>query len=99
MYGFLLRFTSNLWHILADLRHKSRLHMSVIDFDLSKSLNVKCYGAVGLPISDILLSNWCLLITHGLSRLLLMVNSNIWPNSAFMRYIILRNLSDLEFDI
>ena len=30
---------------------------------------------------------------------LLMVNGNIWPNTASLQDIRLRNLSDLEFDI
>ncbi len=54
-----------------------------LDFDLSRSLKVKCDGVIGLPIYGFLL----------------MVNSNIWPNTAFLRDISLQNMSDLEFDL
>ena len=58
---------------------------NVGDFDLglSRSLKVKCESAIGLLIC----------------RFLLMVNSNIGPNSAALRDIRLRNLSDLDFDL
>ncbi len=55
-----------------------------LDFDLSRSLKVKCDGAIGLPIYGFLS----------------MFNSNIWPNMAPLRnYIRLQNLGDLEFDL
>ena len=56
--------------------HQSRLrdiclqNLGDLEFDRSRSLNIRCDGAIGLP-------------TYGF---LLMVNSNIWPNSAPLRY-------------
>ncbi len=57
--------------------------MSDLDFDLSRSLKVKCEGAIGLPIYGFLL----------------MFNSNIGPNRAPLRDISLQNLGDLDFDL
>ncbi len=57
--------------------------MSDIEFDLSRSLKVKCDSIMLLP----------------LYAFLLMFNSNIWPNSAPFQDIRLRNLSDFEFDL
>ncbi len=51
--------------------------------DLERSLRVKCDSVIGLPIY----------------AFLLMFNSNIWPKSAPLQDIRLRNLSDLEFDL
>ncbi len=56
--------------------------MSDLEIDLSRSLNVKCDDAIGLPIYIFLL----------------MFNSNIWPNSAPLQDINLQNGSDLEYD-
>ncbi len=57
--------------------------MSGLEFDLTRSLKVKCDYVIGLS----------------LYAFLLMFNSNIWPNSALLQDIRLRNLSDLEFDL
>ncbi len=65
------------------LRHICFHNLGDLEFDLSRSLKIKCDGAIGLP-------------TYGF---LLMVNSNIWPNSAPLRGVRLRNLSDLDFDL
>ena len=65
------------------------MHVSISDnfqhlnFHLSGSLKVKCDGGTGLPIY----------------AFLLMFNRNIWPNPAPLRDIMLRNLSDLHFDL
>ncbi len=61
-YGFLMMVNINLWPNSAPLRDK--MLQNPDDFDLSRSLKVKCDGAIGLPI-------------HGF---LLMFNSNIGPN-------------------
>ena len=53
------------------------------DLDLSRSFKVKCEGVIGLLIYGFLL----------------MFNSNIWPNTAHLRDIKLRNFGDLEFDL
>ncbi len=53
-----------------------------LNFDLSRSLNVKCDGGIGLTICGFLL----------------MFKSIIWPNSAAIRDIRLQDLSDLDFD-
>ncbi len=53
-------------------------HFNTSCFDLPRSLQVKCDAAIGLHIYD----------------LLLMINSNIWDNSAPLQDIALRNLSD-----
>ena len=58
-------------------------NLSDLDFDLSKSLKLKCDSIIGI-------SSYALL---------LMFNSNIWSNSAPLRDIGLRNLSDLEFHL
>ncbi len=57
-----------------------------LDFDLSRSIKVKCDGTIGVPI-------------HGF---LLMFNSNIGPNWAPLRdisLVSLQNPSDLDFDL
>ncbi len=56
--------------------------MSDPDFDLSRSLKVKCDSVIRLPIY----------------AFILMFNSNIWPNSSPFQDKSLRNLSDLVFD-
>ncbi len=63
--------------------HVSTLdHFLHLNFDLSRSFEVKCDG-IGLSIY----------------AFLLMSNSNIWPHSAPLHVIRLRNLSDLDFDL
>ncbi len=85
VYGFLLRFTSNVCPILGLLRHISLQSLSDLDFDLTRSLKVKWDGAVGLPIC---------------AYFLLVFNSTTWPNSAPLRDIRLQKLRDLDlFDI
>ncbi len=51
--------------------------MSDLEFDLSRSLKVKCDDVIGLS----------------LYAFLLMFNSNIWPNSAPLQDIRLQNLT------
>ena len=58
-------------------------YLSDLEFDLSMSLKVKCDDVIGLPTYTFLL----------------MFNSNMWPNSAPLQDIRLRNLSDLVFDL
>ena len=58
-------------------------NLSDLDFDLSRSLKVKCESAIGLLIYGFLL----------------VFNSNIGPNSAPLQDIRLRNFGDLEFDL
>ncbi len=57
--------------------------MSDLEFDLSRSLKVKCDSVIGLPIY----------------AFLFMSNSSIWPNSAPLQDIKRQNLSDLDFDL
>ena len=54
-----------------------------LNFDLIMSLKVECDGGIGLTIYD----------------LLLIFNSNIWPNSAPLRDISFQNLTDLDSDL
>ncbi len=68
---------------LAPLQDIRLQKLSDLEFDLSRSLKVKCDSVIGLPIY----------------AFLLMFNSNIWPNSAPLQDIKLQNLSDLEFDL
>ncbi len=70
---------SNIW-LFYDIRLR---HLSDLEFDLSRSLKVKCDSVIGLPIY----------------AFLLMFNSNILPNSAPLQDVRLQNLSDLEFDL
>ncbi len=72
--------TWGLTSILYEIKHRN---LGDLDFDLSRSLKVKCEGAIGLPIYGFLL----------------MFHSNIGPNSAVFREIRLRNLGDLDFDL
>ena len=58
-------------------------NLSDLDFDLSRSLKVKCDGVIGLPIYGFLL----------------MFNSNIWPNSAPLLDISFQNLVDLDINL
>ncbi len=59
-------FNSNIGPKQAPLRDIRLRNPSDLDFDLSRSLKVKCDSAIGIPMYD----------------LLLMFNSNIGPNSA-----------------
>ena len=74
------RFISNIWPNLVPLRDIRLQNHSDLDVDLSRSLKVRCDGAIGLPIYGFLLT----------------VNSNIWSNSAHLRDIRFWNLSDLD---
>ncbi len=56
---------------------------SDLDFDLSRSHQIKCDGVIPLHIYGFLL----------------MVNSNLWPNLAPLRDIRLWNPIDLDFDL
>ena len=57
--------------------------MSDFEFDLSRSLKVKCDSAIGFPIY----------------AFQFMFNSNMWPNFAPLQDIRRQNLSDLDFDL
>ncbi len=65
---------------LQDIRLRN---LSDLEFDLLRSLKVKCDSVIELPIY----------------AFLLMFNSNIWPNYAPLQDIRLQNLSDLVFDL
>ena len=71
IYAFLLMVNSNILPNLVPLRDIRPQNISDLDFDLSRSLKVKCDGALALPIYGFLL----------------MVNSNIGPNLAPLRDI------------
>ncbi len=71
------------WPNSAPLRNIRVRNLSEPDFDLSRSLKVKCDSVFGLPIY----------------AFLLMCNNNIWPNSAPLQDKRRQNLSDLEFDL
>ncbi len=58
-------------------------NMGILDFDCSRSVRVKCNGAIGLP-------------SFGFLQIF---NSNMWPNSTPWRDIRPQNLSDLDFDL
>ncbi len=68
--------------LLQDI-HVMLRNLSDLDFNLSRSLKVKCNRTNGLPIY----------------ASVLMFNSNMWPNSAPLQDIRLQNLSDLDFDL
>ncbi len=76
-------FNSNIWPNSAPLQDIRLWNLSDFEFDLSRSLKVKCDSVIWLPIY----------------AFLLMFNGNIWPNSAPLQDIRLWNLSDLEFDL
>ncbi len=76
-------FNGNIGPNSAALRDIRLRNFGDLDFDLSRSLKVKCNGAIELPIYGFLL----------------MVNSNIWPNTALFEIMSLENMSDLEFDL
>ncbi len=59
-------FNSNMWPNSAPLQDMRLRNLSDLEFDLSRSLKVKCYDVIGLS----------------LYAFLLMFNSNICPNSA-----------------
>ncbi len=64
-------------------RYKALKNLSDLDFDLSRSLKVKCERLIRLSICGFLL----------------MINTNIGPNLAPLQDIRFRNLGDLEFDL
>ncbi len=72
-------FNSNIRPNWAPLRDISLRNLCDLDFDLPRSLKVKCDGAIGLPMYDILL----------------MFNSNMRPNSAPLQDVRLRNVVEL----
>ena len=85
-YGLLLLFNSNIWPISAPLRDIRLQSLSDLNFDLSRSLKVKCDSVIAFCIY----------------AFLLMINSNIilvWPNTGPLQDIRLRNLSDLGIDL
>ncbi len=59
---------SEIWPNLAHLRGIRLQNLSDLDFSLSRPLEVKCDGAIGLPIYGFLL----------------VCNSDIWPNSVHL---------------
>ena len=65
------------------------MHVSILDhirhlnFDLLRSLKVKCDGGIGLTIYDFLL----------------ILSANIWRNSAPLRDISFQNLIDLDSEL
>ena len=76
-------FNSNIWPNSTPLQDIRLQNLSDLEFDLSRSLKVKCDDVIGLS----------------LYAFLLMFNSNIWPDSAPLQDIRLQNLSDLEFNL
>ncbi len=80
IYPFLF---SNIWPNSAPLWYIRLRNVSDLEFDLWRSLKVKCDYVIGLY----------------LYAFLLMFKSNIWPNYAPLQDITLRNVSDLEFDL
>ena len=83
IYAFLLIILSNIGSNSPPLRDIRLWSLSDFDFDLSRSLKVKCHNVIGLTIY----------------AFLLMVNSNIGPNLAPLRDTRLWNPSDLDFDL
>ena len=92
IYAFLVMFNSNIWPNSAPLRHIKLQNLS--DFDLSRSLWMKCDSVIGPPPPP------------PKYAFLLMFNINTWPNFAPLRdmgllnflkrkVISLPNLSDL----
>ncbi len=59
-------FNTNIGHSYAPLRDTRLQNLGDLDFNLSRPLEVKCEGAIGLPIYGFLL----------------IFNSNIGPNSS-----------------
>ncbi len=68
-------FNSNIWPNSALLQDIKGRNLNDLEFDLLRSLKVKCDSVIELPRYVFLL----------------MFNSNIWPNSAPLRDIRLRN--------
>ena len=79
--GSLIPFNSNMWASCFFTRYKRHRNLGKLEFDLSRSLKVNCYGTTSRPI-------YCLL---------LMFNSNTWPKSAPFQDKRLWYLSDLDF--
>ncbi len=50
IYAFLSMFYGNIWPNSAPLQDTKLLNLSDLDFDLSRSLEVKCDGVIGLLI-------------------------------------------------
>ena len=76
-------FNGSMWPNSAPLQDIKLQNVSDLDFDLSRSLKIKCDSVIGLPVY----------------AFLLMLYSHIWPNSAPLQDIRLRNRSDLDFDL
>ena len=76
VYGSAFKFTSNIWPKsppLRDIRisNLSDLYLSDLEFDLSRSLNVKCDGAITPPpYFPYIVSYKSLIVTHDLTHLL-----------------------------
>ncbi len=79
-------FNSNIWPNSAPLQDIRLQNLSDLEFDLLRSLKVKCDSVIELHIY----------------AFLSMFHSNIWPKSGPLQDIHdirLQNLSDLEFDL
>ncbi len=74
---------SNIWPNSAPLRDTRLPNLSDLEFDLSRSLRIRCDSIIGLHIYGFLS----------------MFNSNLWPNSAPLQDSKLRNQSELDFDL
>ncbi len=81
VYGFPLMLNSSIWCNSAPLWDISVQNISDLEFELSRSLKVKCHGTTGLPIYGFLL----------------IFNSNLWPNSAPVQDIRFWNVNGLNF--
>ena len=77
------RKSGKIWPNSTPLRDIRLRNLSDLEFDLSRSLKVKCNSVIEFPIY----------------AFLLMFNSNVSPNSASSQDKRLQNLSDLEFDL
>ncbi len=73
-------FNSNILPNSALLRDISLQNMSDLDFDLSRSVNVKYNHTIGLPVYGFLLR----------------FTDNILPTLTHLQYISLQNLSDFD---
>ncbi len=82
MYYFLLLFNSNVRPHSPPLRYTSLQSQSGLDCNLSRSVKVKCDGAVAVLIHEFLFVS----------------NNNIWPNWTSLRDISLQNLRGLDLD-
>ena len=74
---------SNTWSNSPPFRRLSLQYLNGLDFDLSRTLKVKCDGAVALRCGN---SFWCVI-------------SNTLPNSIHLRYSRLQNFSDFDLDL